>query len=83
MADTQIDSKIQDLKSAATNQTEFVHGLVMFLLIHTKAIDDIIESYGSDELKELSAPFRQAIPEFGIALATEIGKIHENNNELS
>jgi hypothetical protein len=83
MENLEIESRIKDLKAAATNQTEFVHGLVMFLLIHTKAIDDIIESYGSDELKELAAPFRQAIPEFGMALATEISKINENNNELS
>jgi len=83
MSDTQIDSKIQDLKATATNQTEFVHGLLMYLMIQTKAIDEIIENYGDKELKEVAEPFRQAIPEYCMALAVEIGKIIENNNELS
>ena len=83
MENSELDSKIQDLKASATDQTEFVHGLLMYLMIQTKAIDDIIENYGNAELKEVAEPFRQAIPEYCMALAVEIGKIHEGKNVLS
>ena len=55
----------------------------MFLMIQTKGIDDLIENYGSEELKKLTEPLREAIPEYCMALAVEIGKIHENDNQLS
>lgn len=83
METTTVNSKIQQLKETATTQTEFVHGLLILLLIHAQAIDNIIENYGDNELKELANPFRNAIPELGIALSNEIDNIHKNNNLLS
>ena len=83
MENFEVDSKIQELKAAATSQTEFVLGLLIFLMIQAKALDEIIENYGSKELKNVAEPFRHAIPEYCMALAEEIDKIHKYKNDLT
>ena len=82
MEHSTVESKIQEIKSASTNQTEFVFGIVMLLMIQTQALDKIIENLGDEELIDQSAPFRQALPEYYMALIQEIRLIHPNNNEL-
>ena len=51
MENLDVDLKIQELKAAATNQTEFVQGLLIYLLIQSKTLDDIIENFGTEDLK--------------------------------
>ena len=83
MEHSTVESKIQEIKSASTNQTEFVFGIVMLLMIQTQALDKIIENLGDEELIDQAAPFRQALPEYFMALTQEIRLIHPNNNELT
>jgi len=83
METTTVNSQVQKLKETATTQTEFVHGLLIFLLMQAQALDDTIENYGNNELKEHAEPFRNAIPEFIMVISNEIVNIHKNNNVLS
>lgn len=82
MENLDVDLKIQELKAAATNQTEFVQGLLIYLLIQSKTLDDIIENFGTDDLKEVAGPFRHAIPHCLMSLSVEIQNIHVNDNKI-
>lgn len=83
MENSETESRIQGLKAAATSQTEFVNGLLIHLLIHIQTLDEIIEENGTDELKDNVEPLRSIIPDLIVRISDEVGKIHENNNELS
>lgn len=82
MEHSEIATKIQDLKAAATSQTEFAHGLLLFVMAHCQLLDTVIENHLDDEIKESVVSYRQALPEYLMALAEEIAKIHPNDNRL-
>ena len=82
MEHTTVASKIQEIKSVSTNQTEFVFGVLMLLMGQSQALDEIIENCDDEVLIAQTASFRQEIPEYFMVLAQEISQIHPNNNEL-
>lgn len=77
-----VASKIQEIKSVSTNQTEFVFGVLMLLMGETQVLNEIIENCDDEALIAQTASFRQEIPEYFMVLAQEISLIHPNNNEL-
>ena len=83
MEHTTVASKIQEIKSVSTNQTEFVFGVLMLLMGQSQALDEIIENCDDEVLIAQTASFRQEIPEYFMVLAQEISQIHPNNNELA
>jgi len=82
MEHTKHTPSIQKLKTAAANQTEFVHGLLMVVMLHCQELDSVIEEHLSDEVKEQVAAIREALPEYLLAVGQEVEKIHPNNNRL-
>jgi hypothetical protein len=82
MEHTTVASKIQEIKSVSTNQTEFVFGVLMLLMGQSQALDEIIDNCDDEALIAQTASFRQEISEYFMVLAQEISLIHPNNNEL-
>ncbi len=82
MEHSTVASKIQEIKSVSTNQTEFVFGVLMLLMGETQVLNEIIENCEDEALIAQTAPFRQEIPAYFMVLAQEISLIHPNNNEL-
>jgi hypothetical protein len=83
MEDKSIKERINEMKLAATNQTEFVQGIIILLMINCKALDEAIENLGDDDLKGAVHELRQSLPELLMAISTEVGLIHTQNNHLS
>jgi len=83
MENESIEDRIKGMKSAATNQTEYVQGLIMLLLINCKTLDEVIENLGNDDLKEVVVNIRKDIPELLMAVASEAELINKNKNQLS
>lgn len=82
MEHSTVSSKIQEIKSVSTNQTEFVFGVLMLLMGQSQVLDGIIENCDDQALIAQTASFRREIPEYFMVLAQEISLIHPNNNEL-
>jgi transcription termination factor NusB len=82
MEHTEHTPSIQKLKASAANQTEFVHGLLMAVMLHCQELDAVIEEHLSDAVKEQVDAVREALPKYLMLLAQEVEKIHPNNNRL-
>jgi len=78
-----IEHYIGKIKSLATNQTEFVHGLLLHLLQTCQKMDIVIEELGNEEIKEELAELRQDLPNMVMAIASEVELINKNKNQLS
>ncbi len=82
MEDISIEERIKEMKLAATSQTEFVHGIIILLIINCKALDEAIENFGNDDLKGVVKEVRKSLPELLMAISTEVELIHTQNNQL-
>ncbi len=83
MGNNSIEVLMDELKSAATSQTEVVQGLMLVLMGMCQKIDGAIEEYGDDRIKEELGTLLQDLPEILMAISMQVDLIHPSNNQIS